>query len=529
LQLEEPAVVEKIYRDRLRRTLWVVIACALAGCASVGEKAYVKGRPKTEVVRTTTSFTGSLRCMDDLFASYGVQSVPITTIGIPDSTGQVNAGVRDMLITTIARMSERSGAFRYVDWEYDNKELQVMWQLARDADKSAYETEYENPRYYIRGAVTQFDRNIVDRRYGAGVAGEYQDYNGDLGGDVNFDASVLALDLNVGDILSRNIVPGLSSNNSLAIDRRGGALAGALANANLGVTFDFTATDAEGTHLAVRTLVELGAVESLGKLTRVPYWRCLQIESTAPGVQRELHDWWGDMSEEERLLFAERALIANGYLEGPADGRPDSASREAIARYQAEQDLVVSGRANFELYQALIGSDRPLSEGPPKTFVKKNKTPDPAKDALPVRAPVQIELFTDRGTEPTYAPMELLRANVQVSGNAYVYCYYQESAGGVMRIFPNRFQPDAHIAAGEIVAIPSLTAGFQIVPEQPGHEEILCVASDRELANHLPHELQVPDLVPMTVESLDELAKLFADVDRTGVAQARLPISVAGM
>ena len=118
---------------------------------------------------------------------------------------------------------------------------------------------------------------------------------------------------------------------------------------------------------ALRTLVELGLIETMGKLTRVPYWNCLQIESTAPGVLREMNNWWQDMSTEERQLFAERALIGNGYLEGPADTSPDAASREAIARYQAENNLIVSGRANFELYGALIGSNRPVSAGPPES------------------------------------------------------------------------------------------------------------------------------------------------------------------
>jgi curli biogenesis system outer membrane secretion channel CsgG len=521
-------VFEYSYRNWIPRIVLALAISFLAGCSTIGEQSYIKIRPKTEVVRTTTSFSGALRCMDDLFTTHGVQGVPITTVGIPDATGQVRTGIRDMLITTVSKMSERSGAFRYVDWEYENKELQVLFQQVRDENQAAYQAAYENPRYYIRGAVTQFDKNVADRRVGGGLAGQYDDYTGDLVADYNANASVVALDLNIGDIRSRNIMPGLSSNNSLAIDRRGGAMAGALSNENLGLTFDFESVDAEGMHLAVRTLVELGAVESLGKLTRVPYWQCLQVEATAPGVQREMHDWWEDMSDDERQRFAENALVANGYLKGKADGLVDSASREAIARYQAEQDLVVSGRANFELYKNLIGSDRPLSAGPPETLAEEDATPDPLQDVVPVREPVQIDLFTDRGAEPTYAPMEFLRAGVQVSGNAFVYCYYQEGGGNVMQIFPNRFQTDGYVSAGEIVTIPGRTAGFQIRTEYPGSEEgMLCVASDREITEHLPRELRVRDLVPMPIESLDALAEIFSGIDFTALSQARLAILVA--
>ena len=99
-----------------------------------------------------------------------------------------------------------------------------------------------------------------------------------------------------------------------------------------------------------------------------------------------------------------------------------------------------------------------------------------------------------------------------------------------MRVFPNRYQSDAHLVPGEIVAIPGRTAGFQIQVEGGGaQEEVMCVASDREITQHLPSALQVRDLVPMPIGSLDELATAFLEIDRTGVSQARLPVSVVGM
>ena len=42
----------------------------------------------------------------------------------------------------------------------------------------------------------------------------------------------------------------------------------------------------------VRTLVELSTIESLGKLTQVPYWRCLQIDHTNPAIVAESREWF---------------------------------------------------------------------------------------------------------------------------------------------------------------------------------------------------------------------------------------------
>ena len=145
-----------------------------------------------------------------------------------------------------------------------------------------------------------------------------------------------------------------------------------------------------------------------------------------------------------------------------------------------------------------------------------------------MREPVQIDLFTDRGTAPTYAPMETLRMHIQVSGNAYVYCYYQEGSGNVMQVYPNRFQGEGYISAGEIVTVPGRSAGFSIRAEWPGtEEEMLCVASDREITTYLPREMQVRDLTPMPVASIDELASIFEGIDMTGLSQARMPVIVA--
>ena len=501
-----------------------------AGCASVGERSYVEQQPRTEVVRTVTSFSNSLRCMDDMFARHGVHDIPITSVGVADPTGKVRAGHRDMLITAVATMSERSGAFRYVDWEYDNKEIQILWQRLRDENKARFEAEYADPIYTIRGAVTGFDQNVAADQAGGGAAFQSGEYTGDAVIDVSNSASVMSLDLNIASTRTRAILPGMSSNNSLAIDRRGAALAGSLSNNNFGLTFDFESTRAEGVAAGVRTLIELGAIETLGKLTRVPYWQCLEIASTEPAVIREMHGWWKDMSENERQRFTERALIANGYMQGQANNHPDAESRRAISRFQADNDLVVTGRVNFELYRSLVGSDRPLALGPPETFVAKDEAPDAAADQIPVRQPVEIELFTDRGTQPVYGAMESLRASVRLSGSAYVACYYQEAGGNVMRVFPNRSQPGGYLTAGDITTFPSYDAEFEIYLERPGAtDEVMCVASDREVSSHLPEELRVRDLVPMQVESLDELSRLFQDIDYTGLSEARMPIRVVGM
>jgi peptidoglycan hydrolase-like protein with peptidoglycan-binding domain len=233
------------------------------------------------------------------------------------------------------------------------------------------------------------------------------------------------------------------------------------------------------------------------------------------------------MSDEERTLFVQRALIGNGYLGGHASGSVDSDTRSAIARYQTEENLVVNGRVGFELYASLLGSDRPLAAGPPKSYFKGD-SPDPVADAVPTRVPVALAIDTERGTEPEYAPLEEFRMAVRVSRSAFVYCYYQDAGGAVARIFPNRFQPEPYTPGGDRVEIPSRNAAFQISFETAGStEEVACLASDREVGLHLPRELKTRDLAPLPVSSIDELVDVFEEIDRGGLQVARLPITVS--
>lgn len=488
------------------------------------EEAYVTVQPRTRVARTITGFTESLRCMDELFELHGVRGVRITTIGIPDATGKVSAGTRDMLISAVSTMSTRSGAFTYVDWDFTNREGQLIYNMARQSSGRGEGAPHSLPDFYIRGAITQLDNNVQDHRKGGGVAVDLEEYAGDLAHDRNATSSVVALDLNLARVATREVIPGLTSHNSLVITRRGQGLDTSLSLKKAGLFYSVEADEAEGLHVGVRTLVELGAIEILGRLTQVPYWRCLEIESTNPEVLTTARDWYDDLGEAEREMFAQRVLVGAGYLAGPPRAASRADLRGALAVYQRERDLVPTGTLTFETYLAMLGSRRPLALGPPE-----GGRPAEALDpSLAVRRPVSLRLDSGRGGSPRYRVGEELELALRVSGNAFVYCFYRDGSGRVARILPNRFQPDPYRAASEVVRIPGPGSRFRIVFETPGaSEEVACVASDRELGLHLPLALKQADLTPLPVSSVDEVIATFEGIDRTGLAVARLPIAVS--
>jgi hypothetical protein len=122
---------------------------------------------------------------------------------------------------------------------------------------------------------------------------------------------------------------------------------------------------------------------------------------------------------------------------------------------------------------------------------------------------------------------ETLSFTLRSSADAFAYCYYKDSANNVVRIFPNRFQPDALLSGGSRVRVPDESAQFEMVMEGPtDREEVLCVASELELGLKLPEHLKAADLTPLRVTSLDEIAQIFRRVGRGQVVEVRLPIRV---
>ena len=498
---------QKLMKGLAASTLMLVVSA----CSTWEPKtAYVEAQPATAPVRNITSFTPALECMDDLFLAFGVQNVVITSAGIPDATGEVGAGTKDMLISAISRMTVKSGAFVFVDFDQSQRDVAQLQNLIGFTDK------FLVPSYYIRGAITQLDSGVVSNQVGAGIGIPSLD----LGASTDLVTSVVSVDMNMGHLASRQILPGISANNSIAVSRRGlgGDLGATIGKA--GLFFNIGLNQSEGIHAATRTLVELSVIELVGKLAEVPYWRCLRIEQTNPEMLAEARLWFESMSRRDAVVFTQRALASEGDYAGPINGIFDRSTKAAVSRYQAKNGLIASGRIDFQLYQSLINEDLALGQAPPAG--------QPIKAAAAIPTPLTLALLTPKGAAPMYRPGETLQLAVTASQDSYVYCYYRDHQGAIARIFPNRFQPDPYMIAGQSLKIPSKGSGFDIVFDTPDtEEEVLCLASYKEVGLRLPEGYKVEDLTPLAIGSIRDLAATFTAIDPTDLVQARLPISVA--
>ena len=488
------------------------------------ELATTQVQPRTPVVRNITSFTSALRCMDDLLQSYGKTDIVITSDGLPDKTGQITSGTKEMMISAISRMSARSGAFRFVDVDRTQDSIfwiQQNWIGVRDGLVA--------PNYYIRGAITQVDARVMTDSIGTGLSLPWLS----LGVALDQLVSVVSMDLNIGDVVTRQIIPGLSSTNSIAVVKtgKGGDTEGLIGKA--GLFFEVSGDRSQGSHQSVRTLVELGLIEVLGKLTRVPYWRCLQIDSTNPQMITEARDWFDRMGRVERVQLVQDALHRYGIFHGEADGENTRELENAVSRYQDENDLSADGRIDFDLYYSLLANDLAIrNEGEDVSQLTLEPLPagprhEDTSPPSPSEGDLGLRVVPDGGKDRVLRQGDSLRFVVTVARDARVYCYYEDHEGTVVRVFPTSFQPDANVTAGALVQIPARDAGYEIVLEEEDVTEgIACIATGVSYGPKRPFVLDEGDLKALSVPDLKSAVDQHLEADRFDTTVQYLPIQV---
>jgi hypothetical protein len=308
----------------------------------------------------------------------------------------------------------------------------------------------------------------------------------------------------------------MSASNTLAVMSSGkGADAGAVIG-KAGLSFNVALNKSEGLHQAVRTLVELSTIEVLGKLTRTPYWQCLGIDQTNPSFVAEARNWFDSMEPTQRVSFVQRVLSSEGYFDGTVNGQLDERTSKAVSRWQADHDLIATGRIDFDTYQRMMAKPAGQNQAPARLQSVSNAGGEglPRPAPTPAGAGPDLVLTSDRGPTPRYRAGEALVVRVQPTSDGFVYCYYKDAGGTVARIYPNRFQPDAFVEANRQVEIPpGVQKPFNLRMDQPGADEaVACVVSRDEIGVRIPEQFKREDLQPIPGAALSDVVNAFTTV-----------------
>lgn len=505
---------------RIVRGALLAALAALAGCQSlevkkptVEQTAVIRKGPEDRPQRSITGFSQALRCMDTLLLDYGVRDVTMLTEEINDETKKLNAGTRDMLISSVSDLSRRSRAVRLVAFGKDT--MNVISFLASAQNAQAYQAI---PLYDIKGSVSQFDENLIKNQkdLGFGISPFIN-----LGIARDAASSMIALDLSVLTTSDMAVLAGVTSRNSVVILKQGRGFDGDAAYHKFGINYSMNLARSEGQSQALRGLVELATIELVGKLTKTPYWQCLGVTDPMANEETrlEMYDWYHAMAATrvELIAWFQNQLRRRGFYDGPIDGEFNPAVDEAIANYRAELGLSREPLLEDKLFYAFLAADHS----------KVKRPPQPARYSPPApvaAAPLKMTLATVPPTDSKLARGEPISLALSLTQDAHVYCYLLDDNAKLMRFFPNRFARDSRVAAAKPLVLPGAQR-FQLLVSPKGvAETVSCFATPQDVIDRLPPGLVGTDFEPLPGATMDSVRAAFQQVSGSALAQENIHV-----
>ena len=475
--------------------------------------AYTTNRPVIRPTRSLSSFSESLMCMDRMLREAQLPTILITSKSIPDFSNRVPAAAKDMIITALSQMSRLSHAFRYVDYEVDIARQDTVQNLTTILLNNN-QMQLQRPALYVSGAIAYVDQNVINNRFDVGTSASRLD----TGYSQSKNATVIGLEMHLGEFRTRTLIPGLDSANEVIIGGSGQGLDLAGRIGEYGVKFNVGRDYSIGVGGALRTLIDLGMIEMVGKWARVPYWQCLTLEQTHPDFQRQMRDWYDEGSALVHNKLVQRSLMSQGYLrtsDQPVDER-SPAMVSALGRFQADAGLAVTGVVDFATYERALrnfvslnaegqllqvgwsSAGSTVASASSTQIVPGSIYPKATLGASALPNVVDLQLENPLVGRPAFEVGEQIFLSASLSRASYLYCFLHEAGGTVIRLLPNATNPSALISANNAIRIPdwmSPTPGFIMDATSAGTEQVGCYATDTEVAGKLPAMLEGTPLV----------------------------------
>lgn len=497
-----------------------LIALALAlltGCASISPEqraqAPLAANPSTPPVRSVTGFSGSLTCMDDMLFAQGTRDVTMMLEELQDSTKRLGIGTRDMMISAISDMTRKSRAVRLSVFGTDNQNLANVIQQAQRLN--AFQVI---PEYDIRGSITQLDEDVAKRSSGFGLLSEAL-FGARFGSEERL--AVLAFDAGVVRTQDFTLIPGVVSKNTVVVARKEASAGdGSARIRKADLTFSFSVSNQDGMAQSLRNLVELSAVELVGKLVRLPYWQCLGVADTAPEIRREMSDWFLSMDEDESIRHFQTRMRESRYYDGALDGRRSPAFETALASFRSALNLPAAGDIDAALFEASVlrrapkgqikGQFKNQVKGTPvrSNVSKPTSSTEPAPADATTNEATSVFLAANATVIDAAAP---IRLTAMANSPGYLYCYTADSGGTLQRIFPNRFQTDPHVDAGQAIVLPGEGA-FQLSVGAGEERQFACMHTREEIYSSLPPSLRWGDFEKIGLKNFETVRDRFAEI-----------------
>ena len=514
--------------------------------------------PKELPVRNVTSFSESLRCMDDLFLSFGISrgDYVIMAEELRDKTKKVDAGTREMMFSAISDMTTRSHALKTVTYGADTGNLISF--LSAAGNNGVYQNI---PAFDIIGSISQYDDSVYKKQAdgSAELAGTNDGSTVGGGGGKSTSSSVTFMTVDLSVITAHNLalLPGVSTRNSVSLYNHGNASSYDAGISKTGVSYSFSSNSKDAVGQSLRGLIELSIIELMGKLVKVPYWNCLGMDPQHVDIQNEVSDWFFQLAQTgilHRTLKIQLAL--RGLYSGAIDEQVNEEYLNAVVRLKQELGLPATPEIDLNFYSAFLNKV-PVSidkQGMAyASVVKENQDSD--RDAAVERleqrsdrkrnsatkAQGQSVASSERAaakleTEKSLPAIELniasdidlatakvgdkLNLSITANQEGNLACYFQRG-DAMVRVFPNRFSKSSILPANAQLQLPNANVYSFVVDAIDEHIHCFLTPADIKqevIAAKLPAELSVDDFAPIQSLTVADVRQAYQQATSNKVA-----------
>ena len=453
-----------------------LVSLLLCACAAPNGEA-TASPAQASATPPASAFGPALRCMDAMLLEHGVGDLSVVVEDLADPAQRKAAGTKDLLVTAVSDMTQRSRAIRLIAANADWGQTRAVMAQAQKSEPYAV-----TPQFALRGTLRTLD-----------------------GG------RTVGLDLTLLNTQDMSVVPGTATQNAAVLK---------------GTQAEFVkfgqsiAVPVGGVAHAQRALAELAAIEVFGRLTKVPYWTCLGIGHDNPAVAAEVQDWYDALAARpvEIVSYFQQQLRLRQAYDGPIDGTVGPEFKDAVARTREALGLSREPKLSLDLFKAYLAADIAALQTKVRATTAA-AAPAPAAPAAPLSLRVAS---TSDGR--TLKSGEAVQLSIKPNRDAHVYCYLQDEKRQVTRFFPNRFQRDSRVQTAAGLQLPGamrfeLTMNTRGVPET-----VACFATERDVLAELPPGVNGNDFQPLPVGTLDQVRQAFIKASGGTLAQDSLEL-----
>ena len=287
------------------------------------------------------------------------------------STSSFSKGGKEMLINALSKMSTKSKAVVYVRYGTDVASMLDLQGVHPDKD------DFIVPDFFITGGVTEYNENRFRGSVGGGKSISIDDGTTTSSGLVSIisgneeaTASIsnslgygtIAMDMSLAYVKDLQVIPGTVSSNTLAIQKTySNSVSVDLTIGDIGFTSQVTNTEQLDINTIMRSLIEIGSIEIVGKIHNVPYWECFNNVYDKSGRVMALLAIYNNLKE-NRLMdeFAIKSLKELGYLDKDYLEKTSNENQEnlfisnALVSFQLNNQLMASGTYDFNTFRYLF-------------------------------------------------------------------------------------------------------------------------------------------------------------------------------